>query len=152
MTVHPPPRPGDPPVTVVAGPQYEAGACLRRLLSHHYRDVWTTSIRVPVLDPGSYRGGAPPGPRGGGFQTPSLHLSGTLELSDGLIDTLFHGGRRTLRGWAFHRLAGDAAVYGSAERRVPIGRLSLLTRGDVGVFALHHVGQARRGAKALPHL
>jgi hypothetical protein len=51
------------------------------------------------------------------------------------------GGKATLRGFEFQRFAGDAAAYGGAELRAPLGEVELLTRGDLGVFALADVGR-----------
>jgi len=51
------------------------------------------------------------------------------------------GGRETLRGYNFDRFAGDAAVYGSAEARIPISRLKLFIPGQQGVFGFYDVGQ-----------
>ncbi len=63
-------------VVVVPGPDYEAGGLHRFLWGAHYRDAWTTSIRVPVLDLGEYAGGLTPLSAGGGLQTKSLWLQG----------------------------------------------------------------------------
>jgi hypothetical protein len=51
------------------------------------------------------------------------------------------GGRETLRGYNFDRFAGDAAVYGSAEARIPLTRLKLFIPGQQGVFGFYDVGQ-----------
>ncbi|MGH7679077.1 MAG: hypothetical protein ACRENU_11465 [Gemmatimonadaceae bacterium] len=51
------------------------------------------------------------------------------------------GGRRSLRGFAWHRFAGDAAVSGSAEVRVPVGTVNFLIRSQMGVFALADAGR-----------
>src|SRR4051794_7717736 len=47
-------------VTVVAGPDYAAGGFHRKLLGDNYRDAWTTSIKVPVLDLKNFAGGLTP--------------------------------------------------------------------------------------------
>lgn len=60
-------------VTIVAGPEYEAGSLHRFLLGSGYRDAWTTPIRVPVLDLGMH-GGLTPVRRGGGVQTSTLRF------------------------------------------------------------------------------
>jgi hypothetical protein len=73
-TVQPAPAAGSGPVSVVAGPQYGAGPIRRWLLGDRYRDLWTTPVRVSVLDPARYRGGLTPVREGGGFETLSLHL------------------------------------------------------------------------------
>lgn len=67
-------------VTVVAGPQYAASGAQRTLLGDDYRDLWTTPVRVAVLDPSTFAGGLTAGEVGGGKQTISLRLHG----ADGL--------------------------------------------------------------------
>jgi hypothetical protein len=76
--------------------------------------------------------------------------SSTLALRAGAVtasgrypfhEAAYLGGLPSLRGFAFDRLAGDAAVYGGAEWSVPLGRLTLLTRGDVGVLGLVDAGR-----------
>jgi hypothetical protein len=42
----------------------------------HYRDLWTTPIRVPVLALATFAGGLTPVKQGGGFQTKSLRFKG----------------------------------------------------------------------------
>jgi hypothetical protein len=67
------PRPTDS-VTVIPGAQYEAGLLHRLLLGSDYRSLWTTPLRVEVLDLGSFAGGITPLRRGGGMQTRSLRF------------------------------------------------------------------------------
>ena len=62
--------------TVVAGPHYAAGGLHRWLFGAHYRTLWTTPIRVEVLDLGTFAGGLRPVKQGGGLQTQSLRLAG----------------------------------------------------------------------------
>ncbi len=62
-------------VVVEAGPEYAAGALHKLLLGQHYRDLWTTPIRVPVLDLGRFAGGLEPEEEGGN-QTRTLHMKG----------------------------------------------------------------------------
>lgn len=62
--------------TVAPNPEYSAGALHRLLFGDHHRDLWTTPIRVPVLDLSTFAGGLTPLQRGGGFQTKSLRLRG----------------------------------------------------------------------------
>ncbi|MGH7500991.1 MAG: hypothetical protein ACREL7_04465 [Longimicrobiales bacterium] len=59
---------------VVAARGYGAGAMHRFLLGDGYRDLWTATIDVPVLDLGTFGGGLTPTERGGGMQTASLRL------------------------------------------------------------------------------
>jgi hypothetical protein len=57
-------------------------------------------------------------------------------------EAAYLGGQRTLRGYQLQRFAGDAAVYGGAELRLPVGwvlRGSVPTR--IGVLALADAGR-----------
>ncbi|NNM35056.1 MAG: hypothetical protein HKO53_18410, partial [Gemmatimonadetes bacterium] len=60
----------------VAGAQYHAGALHRLVLGAHYRDLWTTPMKVQVLDLDRFAGGLEPLRRGGGRQTKSLRFLG----------------------------------------------------------------------------
>ncbi len=51
------PVPGTDSVTVTAGARYRAGELKRWFSGDLYRDLWTTPIRVPVLDLEKYAGG-----------------------------------------------------------------------------------------------
>src|SRR5512133_1319855 len=66
-------------VTVVPGKQYAKGSVYRWFFGDAYRDLWTTPIRVPVLDIRTYAGGLHPTKEGGGNQTKSLRF----ETADG---------------------------------------------------------------------
>src|SRR2546426_530523 len=71
----PPPRVAAPgSVTVTARPPYGAGWVHRVMLGRHYRDLWTTPVRVEVLDLARVAGGLTPTKRGGGRQTRSLRF------------------------------------------------------------------------------
>jgi hypothetical protein len=75
---------------------------------------------------------------------PSLHLmAGGVKtwgrLPYFLAPTL--GGLERLRGYYPDRFAGDAAVYGSAEVRLPLTRAKLLFPGEQGVFGFVDVGR-----------
>jgi hypothetical protein len=63
-------------VRVIAGARYAAGALQRDLFGGGWRNLWTSEIRVPVLDLGRTGGGLRPVERGGGFQTRSLEMAG----------------------------------------------------------------------------
>lgn len=63
-------------VTVIPGPEYKAGWLHSVLFGKHYRDLWTTPIRVPVLNMTTFAGGLIPLKQGGGYQTKSLRLQG----------------------------------------------------------------------------
>ncbi|HEX9130352.1 MAG TPA: hypothetical protein VF850_14410 [Gemmatimonadaceae bacterium] len=61
-------------VVVVPGEIYKAGSFHRLLLGDNYRDLWTTPIKVPVLDLKAFHGGLKPTKKGGGAQTVSLRF------------------------------------------------------------------------------
>lgn len=63
-------------VTVVPGAQYRASGIHRLFFGNHYRPLWTTAIRVPVLKLSEFAGGLKPTEHGGGQQTKSLRLQG----------------------------------------------------------------------------
>jgi len=64
-------------VTVVPGPEYEAGWLHKAFFGSQWRNLWTTPIDVPVLDINNFANGLNPIKRGGGFQTKSLHFKGS---------------------------------------------------------------------------
>ncbi|HEY2162544.1 MAG TPA: hypothetical protein VGH04_01070, partial [Gemmatimonadaceae bacterium] len=66
--------PGTDSVTVAAGARYRAGDFRRWFSGDLYRDLWTTPIRVPVLDLEKYAGGLKPTKTGGGMQTKTLQF------------------------------------------------------------------------------
>jgi hypothetical protein len=53
----------------------------------------------------------------------------------------FFGGSQTVRGLLQNRYAGDAALYGNAEIRTRLGRMTLILPAEVGLFALADVGR-----------
>lgn len=61
-------------VSVVPGPRYGAGSFHRWFAGDGYRDLWTQSIRVPVLDLHTFAGGLRPLKEGGGMQTKNLRF------------------------------------------------------------------------------
>lgn len=61
---------------VTAGPRYTAGGLWRLFWGDHYREAWTTPLRVPVLDLDEFAGGLKPLRRGSGRQTKLLELEG----------------------------------------------------------------------------
>jgi hypothetical protein len=71
----PPAAVGGPDTTVVPGAHYRAGGLHTLLFGRHYRELWTTPIRVPVLDLAGFAGGLTPTERGGGKQTRSLRFA-----------------------------------------------------------------------------
>jgi hypothetical protein len=62
--------------TIVPGERYRAGTVHRVLYGDLWRDLWTTPVRVPVLDLAAYAGGLKTVRRGGGMQTKSLRFLG----------------------------------------------------------------------------
>ena len=71
----PPPRPAiADSVEVVAGAHYRAGGLRRMLLGAGYRNLWTTPMRVEVLNLHTFAGGLRPLKLSGGNQTQSLRL------------------------------------------------------------------------------
>ena len=63
-------------LTVIPGPEYQAGWLHRVFFGDHYRDIWTTPVKVPIIDLGTFAGGMTPIEQGGGFQTKSLRFQG----------------------------------------------------------------------------
>jgi len=63
-------------VSVVPGARYAAGAFHRFWLGDHYRDLWTTPIRVAILDLRRFAGGLTPLGSHTGSQTTSLRFRG----------------------------------------------------------------------------
>ncbi len=66
----------DDSVEVVPGPEYEAGWLHRVFFGNHYRDLWTSPVRVKILNLKTFAGGLKPVEAGGGFQTKSLRFAG----------------------------------------------------------------------------
>jgi len=68
------PRPDAEEREVVAGKQFEAGAFHQFLFGADYRELWTTPVRLPVLDLATFAGGLSPVRRVGHGQTQALAL------------------------------------------------------------------------------
>jgi hypothetical protein len=74
--------------------------------------------------------------------TLASRVGGALAWGDFPVhDAVFLGGRRNLRGYKSDRFAGDRSLFGSSELRVPLGRMTLLTRGDFGVSGFVDAGR-----------
>lgn len=56
-------------------------------------------------------------------------------------EAAFIGGSETLRGYRFQRFAGDRALFGATELRVPIIRAELLVHGTLGLSAFTDAGR-----------
>ncbi|MEE9430584.1 MAG: BamA/TamA family outer membrane protein [Melioribacteraceae bacterium] len=63
-------------IVITPGVEYEAGWLHGFIFGNHWRDVWTTPIKVEILNLEKFAGGLIPIKRGGGFQTKSLRLRG----------------------------------------------------------------------------
>lgn len=63
-------------ITIIPGEEYEAGWFWEVLFGSHWRDIWTTPIKVEILDLNKFAGGLTPIERGGGMQTKSLRFKG----------------------------------------------------------------------------
>jgi hypothetical protein len=63
-------------VVVTPGAEYKAGGLHRFFFGSRYRRLWTTSLRLPVLDLQHFAGGLKPLRKGGGQQTSSLRFAG----------------------------------------------------------------------------
>ena len=62
-------------VTATAGARYEANGLVRTLAGANWRELWTTPVRVPVLNLDTTAGGLTP-ERTGGRQSKTLHFQG----------------------------------------------------------------------------
>jgi hypothetical protein len=63
-------------VVITPGARYRSGRLHTWLFGRHYRDLWTTPVRVERLDLDRFAGGLRPTRRGGGKQTRSLRFAG----------------------------------------------------------------------------
>lgn len=63
-------------VQVIPGAHYRAGALKRLVLGSNYRELWTTPLRLPLLQPDTFAGGLTLLQEGGGLQTRSLRFVG----------------------------------------------------------------------------
>jgi hypothetical protein len=72
----------------------------------------------------------------------SLKLGGKQVFgSYPFYEAAFLGGLNTVRGLDRQRYAGDAAVWGSAELRVRLARISFLAPGQIGLIGLYDIGR-----------
>lgn len=67
------------------------------------------------------------------------HLWGTFPFQE----SAFLGGVSTLRGWDVQRFAGRTALYGSAELRLFVHKISIVVPADMGVLSFVDVGRVR---------
>ena len=71
------------------------------------------------------------------LRTGARHCWGEFPLHE----SAFIGGLDTVRGFRWNRFAGDLSAYGAAELRVPIARIVLLTRGQLGAIGFADAGR-----------
>ena len=71
-----PPTWADSFVVLAPGARYAKGGLYRAIAGQHYRDLWATTIRVPVLKLDRFAGGLTPLRAHSGSQTKSLRLAG----------------------------------------------------------------------------
>lgn len=64
-------------ISVAPGPEYEAGRFKELFLGEHWRDLWVTPVKVPLLNLEKFDGGLKPYKQGGGMATKSLRLWGS---------------------------------------------------------------------------
>ena len=63
-------------IVITPGEQYKAGWFHQLFFGKHWRDVWTTPVKVKVLNLNTFAYGLTPIKKGGGFQTKSLRFKG----------------------------------------------------------------------------
>jgi hypothetical protein len=96
--------------SVVPGPRYDVGPVLRWFDGDAYRDLWTTTIRVPVLDLQTFApGGIRAVKEGGGMQTKNLRLEATNgdEYVFRLVDKAASGIPSELHGTPVQQILQD---------------------------------------------
>ena len=120
-------------VTIVAGPEYAAGGFHRTLLGDNYRDIWTTRIKVPVLDLRTFAGGLKPGKLGGGLQTRSIRFFAP-DSSEWVFRSVLKVGRVLSKQYDHTIIAYIFADYGSASH--PTGAIAALPFQEIaGILA-----------------
>ncbi len=62
--------------TIVPGKNYEAGAFHEFFFGSHWRAIWTTPVKVGIVNLEKYGGGLTPLEKGGGLQTKALKFKG----------------------------------------------------------------------------
>lgn len=120
-----PPAPRAESATVVAGPRYRGSSFERWLDGTRYRGLWTTPIRVPVLDLQTFDGGLRPTKEGGGHQTKNVRFENPAgdEWVFRLIDKTATGAPVELRSTPIGQLFQDgvSAMHpAAAELASPI--------------------------------
>lgn len=80
---------------------------------------------------------APVGPATLAFRAGGKTVGGGAPFQE----SAFIGGLETVRGYWWERYAGDASAYGSAEAHIPLFRMTLLTRTDIGLIGFTDAGK-----------
>lgn len=123
-----------PTRTVVIGPQYKASGFHRALWGADYRDLYTTSVELPVLDLRSYAGGLRPTGRLGHGETHALGLKG----ADG-------------RDYTFRPILKDPTEHLPVDLRETVARRVLLDQMASGHPAGHVVAPTLLRAAGVLH-
>jgi hypothetical protein len=101
-------------VTTIPG-RYDAGGLKASLLGAGWRDVWTTPVSVPVMDPDTWNGGLKFDRRGGGNQSRVLHFTekdGWREYRFRSVDKFPEQGLPSVRGTGIGEIVKDqVSVY-----------------------------------------
>lgn len=63
-------------ITIIPGEHYAASGFYEFWFGKHWRDVWTTPVKVEILNLKTFAGGLTPIRKGGGMQTKSLQFKG----------------------------------------------------------------------------
>lgn len=61
-------------ITLPANADFAAGSFKKKILGSQYRDMWTTPVKVPIIDLATTFGGLTPIKKGGGFASNSLRM------------------------------------------------------------------------------
>lgn len=110
--------------SVTPGARYRAGAFTRAIAGTGWRDLWTTPVAAPVLDPDTHLGGLELVKRGGGFHSLVLHLQeagGWREYRFRSVDKFPMQGTPQLRGTVAGRVIEGqvASLFPAAPLLVP---------------------------------
>lgn len=62
--------------TIIPAKHYDAGFLHEFFFGSHWRDIWTTPVKVGIVDLSKYGGGLNPIEKGGGLQTKALKFKG----------------------------------------------------------------------------
>lgn len=72
----------------------------------------------------------------------AMRVGGERVFGDApVFEAAFIGGRESLRGFRSQRFAGDGAVFGGLELRMPLDTVEFIFNGELGVFGLADAGR-----------